>query len=103
VNSEQVRDWVAAYERAWRAPGTGALAEIFTTDASYRQGPYDEPVVWMMVEGEAQVRVDGVKEPTHFRRGETVLLPAKMTNPTIKTIKDCVWLEVTFPTKPEIG
>jgi len=44
VNREQVRDWVAAYERAWRAPGTGALAEIFTADASYRQGPYDDPV-----------------------------------------------------------
>ena len=36
--------WVAAYERAWRAPGTGALAGIFTGDATYRQGPYDEPV-----------------------------------------------------------
>jgi mannose-6-phosphate isomerase len=65
--------------------------------------PYDEPVVWMMLEGEATVRVDGVKEPTHFKRGETVLLPAKMKNPVIKTMKDCVWLEVTFPTKPEIG
>jgi len=39
-----VADWVAAYERAWRAPGTGALAGIFTPDATYRQGPYDEPV-----------------------------------------------------------
>jgi ketosteroid isomerase-like protein len=44
VNREQVQSWVAAYERAWRAPGTAALAEIFTPDASYRQGPYDEPV-----------------------------------------------------------
>jgi hypothetical protein len=65
--------------------------------------PYDEPVIWMMLEGEASVRVDDVKEPTHFKRGETVLLPAKMKNPTIKTIADCVWLEVTFPTKAEIG
>jgi SnoaL-like domain len=44
VNAEQVSGWVAAYERAWRSPGTGALAGIFTADASYRQGPYDEPV-----------------------------------------------------------
>ena len=36
--------WVAAYERAWRAAGTETLAGIFTADASYRQGPYDEPV-----------------------------------------------------------
>jgi ketosteroid isomerase-like protein len=44
VTREQVARWVAAYERAWRAPGTGALAGIFTGDATYRQGPYDEPV-----------------------------------------------------------
>ena len=50
-----------------------------------------------------QVRVADVKEPTHFQRGDTVLLPARMNKPVIKTLKDCVWLEVTFPTKPEIG
>ena len=37
--------WIAAYESAWRAPGTDALAGIFTPDATYRGGPYDEPVV----------------------------------------------------------
>jgi ketosteroid isomerase-like protein len=45
VSREQVGDWVTAYERAWRAPGAGALAGIFTEDAVYRQGPYDEPVI----------------------------------------------------------
>jgi hypothetical protein len=44
VNREQVSDWIAAYERAWRAPGTGALAGIFTQDATYRQSPYEEPI-----------------------------------------------------------
>jgi hypothetical protein len=45
VSREQVAGWVAAYERAWRTPGTATLAEIFTPNATYRQGPYDEPVV----------------------------------------------------------
>jgi len=31
-------------------------------------------------------------------RGETVLLPAQMKEPVIKTLADCIWLEVTFPT-----
>jgi len=79
------------------------IEKVRFTEGVEEPVPYDEPVVWMMLEGEASVRVDGVKEPTHFKRGETVLLPAKMKNPVIKTIKDCVWLEVTFPTKPEIG
>jgi len=45
VTREQVVSWVAAYERAWRTPGTETLAQIFTLNATYRQGPYDEPVI----------------------------------------------------------
>ena len=44
MTREQVADWIAAYERAWRTPGTDTLGELFTDDATYRQGPYDEPV-----------------------------------------------------------
>ena len=39
-----VSQWLADYEAAWRAPGTGRLAGIFTDDASYRHSPYEEPV-----------------------------------------------------------
>jgi ketosteroid isomerase-like protein len=45
MTREQAEAWIAAYERAWRAPGTEALGELFTPDATYLQGPYDEPVV----------------------------------------------------------
>ena len=41
----KVSRWLADYEAAWRAPGTGGLAEIFTDDAAYLPSPYDEPVV----------------------------------------------------------
>ena len=61
--------------------------------------PYDQPVVWIVLDGKAEVRVDGVKPPTSIARGDTVLLPANMKNPIIKTLADCTWLEVTFPTK----
>jgi ketosteroid isomerase-like protein len=44
MDRDQVTRWVAAYEAAWRAAGTAALAGIFTADAIYRQGPYEEPV-----------------------------------------------------------
>jgi mannose-6-phosphate isomerase len=64
--------------------------------------PYDEPVVWIMLEGQAEVKVDGMKEPVGFGRGDTVLLPAVMKNPVLKTMTDCAWLEVTFPTKAEL-
>ena len=44
MDREQVAAWVTAYECAWRAPGTAALAGLFTREAVYRQGPYVEPV-----------------------------------------------------------
>jgi ketosteroid isomerase-like protein len=37
-------DWIDRYERAWRSPGTDALNPLFTTDATYRPAPFDEPI-----------------------------------------------------------
>jgi mannose-6-phosphate isomerase len=62
--------------------------------------PYQQPVVWTMLEGEADVSVKGLAEPVTIARGETVLLPARMNDPRIKTVSECVWLEVTFPVNP---
>jgi hypothetical protein len=42
VDRAQLRDWLAAYERAWRTPGTEVLGELFADDASYRTSPYEE-------------------------------------------------------------
>jgi mannose-6-phosphate isomerase len=74
------------------------LEKVRFTEGVEEPVPYDEPVVWMILEGNGQVKVDGMKEPTKFGRGDTLLLPAGMDNPVIKTMTDCVWLEVTFPT-----
>jgi ketosteroid isomerase-like protein len=40
----RVSGWVDRYERAWRAPGTAALRELFTDDATYQLAPYDAPI-----------------------------------------------------------
>jgi len=39
-----VQRWLAGYEAAWRAPGTDAVADLFTADAVYLQSPYEQPV-----------------------------------------------------------
>jgi mannose-6-phosphate isomerase len=79
------------------------LEKVRFTEGVEEPVPYDQPVVWIALEGTAEVRVKGLKEPVRFGRGETVLLPAAMKVPVIKTVTDCVWLEVTFPTEPEVG
>ncbi len=43
MDAAQVAGWIAAYERAWRSPGTDGLAELFTVGATYSTSPYDEP------------------------------------------------------------
>ena len=43
VDRDQLADWVAAYEHAWRTPGTEGLAELFAANATYRTAPYEEP------------------------------------------------------------
>jgi ketosteroid isomerase-like protein len=45
MDKEQAAAWIAGYERAWRSPGTDMLAEVFTPDATYLQGPFDAPLV----------------------------------------------------------
>ena len=41
---DQLRHWIEAYERVWRTAGTDTLRDIFTADATYRPGPYEEPL-----------------------------------------------------------
>lgn len=45
MDRARVEAWIEAYELAWRTPGVEALGELFTADASYSQGPYQDPVV----------------------------------------------------------
>jgi mannose-6-phosphate isomerase len=79
------------------------IEKVRFTEGIEEPVPYDEPVVWMMLQGRASVRVQGHREPTTFAQGETVLLPAAMDGAILKTETDCVWLEVTMPTRAEVG
>lgn len=75
------------------------MEKVRFSDGVEQPLPYDQPVVWMMLEGKAEVRADGVAKPVQFGRGETVLLPAGMKRPVLKTLADSAWIEVTFPTR----
>jgi ketosteroid isomerase-like protein len=44
LGRSDVQAWVAAYERAWRAPGTASLGELFAPDATYQLSPYEKPL-----------------------------------------------------------
>lgn len=70
------------------------IEKVRVIDIAEKKLPHGEPTLWIMLEGHAQVKVDGIKDPVRFTRGEAVLLPATMKNPVLKTAGDCEWLEV---------
>lgn len=72
------------------------IEKVRFTEGVEQAVPYDQPVVWMMLEGRLELRVDDLDEAVEVKRGETVLLPARMNGARIKTLDDCQWLEVTF-------
>jgi mannose-6-phosphate isomerase len=74
-----------------------AIEKVRFTEGVEEPVPYDEPVIWIVLEGRAEVKVDGLSEPTTLARGDTILLPAATKNPVLKTLSDCAWLEVTIP------
>ena len=45
VDRESVMRWVADYERVWRDGDLAGIPRLFTEDARYRPGPYEEPKV----------------------------------------------------------
>jgi hypothetical protein len=44
VDRTALEGWVAAYETAWRSPGTERLAGLFTSDVVYSYEPWAEPI-----------------------------------------------------------
>ena len=42
--TDRFTTWIEGYERAWRTAGTEPLADLFTPDARYLPGPFEEPI-----------------------------------------------------------
>jgi ketosteroid isomerase-like protein len=40
----ELTEWLQSYERAWEALDPDAAAALFTEDATYAWGPYEEPM-----------------------------------------------------------
>ncbi len=65
--------------------------------AGYRQKLTDaEPVVWMVLEGNGRITCRAV-EQTPYHKGETMLLPAAISQGEVHVEADTMLLEITFP------
>jgi len=62
-----------------------------------QQIPYDEMVIWIVLEGGGIIHHGGPESPTRFAAGDTVLLPAGLRDGKVETQTSSCWLEVTLP------
>lgn len=64
MTEDDFRDWLERYERAWRSPGTAALADLFAADATYRHSPYAPPLTSLAeIARDWEEQRDGADEP----------------------------------------
>jgi len=73
------------------------IEKVRMSEGYEQEIPYDQPTVWMVLEGKGTITSDGGFEPVAFERGETLLLPANLNDAKVKLDVDTTWLEVTFP------
>jgi len=45
MDRRRVERWLAAYDKAWRTPGTALLSELFAPEVEYLPSPWTEAVV----------------------------------------------------------
>ncbi len=96
--SRQKRSHVGSY---WTTVSRLVSCDFFIVEKVRMSGGVEQPVssgepmVWMMLEGRAEVRTAG-GGTVSLGKGETVLFPATLKSPVLKTAEDCVWLEITF-------
>jgi mannose-6-phosphate isomerase len=65
--------------------------------------PTGELIVWIVLDGRAQVIFDGDKQTLDFAKGDTIVIPAGLEQARIKTLDNCMWLEVTIPLRSDLA
>ena len=73
------------------------IEKVRMSEGYQQEIPYDQPAVWMVLEGKGTIQPGGKIKPVEFERGETLLIPPSMKDPCIELFEDTSWLEVTFP------
>ncbi len=72
------------------------IEKVRMSEGYEQEIPYQQPAIWMLLEGQGVI-ITTDAAPVAFERGQTLLLPARMTESRVRFAADTTWLEVTFP------
>lgn len=83
------------------------IEKVRMVEGYQQEIPYDQPAVWMVLEGGGRItQGDGTTSsagggnpgfPVSFEPGQTLLMPAGMSDAHVSLDQNTVWLEITFP------
>ena len=74
------------------------IEKVRTAEGARQQIPYGEPVVWVILDGQGLIEWGRGGEPTPFRPGNVLLLPAELpAEACVQVTAAAQWLEVTVP------
>ncbi|MCK4873069.1 MAG: class I mannose-6-phosphate isomerase [Phycisphaerales bacterium] len=72
------------------------IERIRMSEGYSQEIPYNEPAVWMVLEGSGVITATDAPA-VEFTRGETLLIPASLTDARIELHEDTAWLDIQFP------
>ncbi len=73
------------------------IEKVRMSEGYEQEIPYDQPTIWMVLEGGGTIETGNGAEAVDFERGQTLLVPAAMDEAKVRLAADTSWLEVTFP------
>ncbi len=85
------------------------IEKVRMSEGYQQEVPYDQPAVWMVLEGAGTLtpdppdahtqpgRANNRFDPVAFERGQTLLIPAGLGQAYVSLKRDTIWLEITFP------
>lgn len=79
------------------------IEKVRMIEGAEQRIPYAEPVIWIMLEGQAEIIYDGGRGRLPVRRGDVVLVPAAIQEARVRVIQPAVWLDVSIPTASDLA
>ena len=73
------------------------IDKVHATRSASLELAYDQTAVWMVLEGFGQINLNNGAAPVEFCRGETLFIPASLSNVQVEIHQEAIWLEITFP------